>query len=50
MEWILSQLANGTPLPMTRLVEAVSGRLDEEMVRLLVTMLVKQGLVAILAR
>ena len=47
MQWILEQLDGGAPLPMSRLIEAVAGRLDEGMVRLLVAMLVKQDLVAI---
>jgi hypothetical protein len=34
-------------LPISRLIEAVDGRLDEGMVRFLVDMLVKRDLVAI---
>lgn len=49
MQGILEQLADGRPVPMTRLIEAVAGQLDEGMVRLLVEMLVKQNLVAITA-
>ena len=47
MQSIIEQLDGGAPLQIGRLIEAVAGRLDEGMVRLLVGMLVKQGLVAI---
>jgi len=47
MQSIIEQLDGGAPLQISRLIEAVAGRLDEGMVRLLVGMLVKQGLVAI---
>jgi ribosomal protein L16 Arg81 hydroxylase len=47
MQWITEQLDEGTPLPVTRLIEAVAGRLDEGTVRVLLAMLVKEGLVAI---
>jgi len=45
---ILEQLADGTPQPIGRVTEAVAGRLDEAMVRLLVGMLVRQDLVNII--
>jgi ribosomal protein L16 Arg81 hydroxylase len=45
---ILEQLADGTPQPIGRVIEAVAGRLDEAMVRLLVGMLVRQDLVNII--
>jgi ribosomal protein L16 Arg81 hydroxylase len=44
---ILEHLEVGAPLPIGRLVEALAGRLDEGMVRVLVGMLVKHGLAAI---
>ena len=47
MQAILEQLCDGTPQPIGRVIDAVAGRLDEEMVRLLVGMLVRQDLVAI---
>jgi hypothetical protein len=47
MQWIIEQLHEGTPLPVTRLIEAVAGRLDEGTVRVLLAMLVKEDLVAI---
>jgi len=47
MQWIVQQLKDGSPRPIGRLIEAVAGRLDEEMVRLLVSMLLKHGLVEI---
>jgi ribosomal protein L16 Arg81 hydroxylase len=47
MRSIIEQLTEGTPMPIGRLAEAVAGRLDEEMVRTLVGMLLKQDLVAI---
>jgi ribosomal protein L16 Arg81 hydroxylase len=47
MQWILEQLDDGTPVPIDRLIEAVAGRLDEGMVRLLLEMLVTHDLVAI---
>jgi hypothetical protein len=48
MQWIIEQLDDGAPLPISRLIDGVAGRLDEEMVRVLVAMLVKQDLVAII--
>jgi ribosomal protein L16 Arg81 hydroxylase len=47
MQWIIEPLDERTPLPFGRLIEAVEGRLDEEMVRMLVGMLVTQGLATI---
>jgi ribosomal protein L16 Arg81 hydroxylase len=47
MQWIIEQLEEGAPLPISRLIEAVDGQLDEGTVRFLVEMLVKQDLVAI---
>jgi ribosomal protein L16 Arg81 hydroxylase len=47
MRWIIERLDDRAPLPIGRLIEAVAGRIDEEMVRMLVGMLVTQGLVEI---
>jgi ribosomal protein L16 Arg81 hydroxylase len=47
MQWILEQLADGAPASMNRLVEAAAGRLDEQAVRFLLAMLVKQNLLSI---
>jgi ribosomal protein L16 Arg81 hydroxylase len=47
MRAIIEQLQDGTPRSISRLAGAVAGRLDEEMVRTLVGMLLKEGLVAI---
>jgi ribosomal protein L16 Arg81 hydroxylase len=47
MRSIIEPLQHGAPITIGRLVEAVAGRLDEGMVRMLVGMLLKHGLVAI---
>jgi hypothetical protein len=47
MRWVVEQLDTGSPRPMGRLIEAVDKRLDEETVRMLVGMLLRQGLVEI---
>jgi hypothetical protein len=47
MHLIIEQLDDHAPLPIGRLIEAVAERLDEGMVRMLIGMLLKQGLVAI---
>jgi ribosomal protein L16 Arg81 hydroxylase len=47
MQWIVEQLDGGAPRPMGGIVDAVAGRLDEDAVRMLVGMLVKENLVAI---
>jgi ribosomal protein L16 Arg81 hydroxylase len=47
MRWIIEQLEAEAPRPISHLVDAVAGRLDEEMVRTLIGMLLKQDLVAI---
>jgi ribosomal protein L16 Arg81 hydroxylase len=47
MRSIVEHLENRAPMPMGRLVEALGGRLDEGMVRMLVGMLLKHGLIAI---
>jgi hypothetical protein len=47
MQWIIEQLDDGVAWPISGLIDAVAGRLDEGMVRLLVEMLVRQDLVAI---
>jgi ribosomal protein L16 Arg81 hydroxylase len=47
MQWIIEPLEDGTPVPFSRLTETVAGRLDAGMVRLLVGMLLKHGLIAI---
>jgi ribosomal protein L16 Arg81 hydroxylase len=49
MQWIIEPLNDGAPLPMTRLIDAVAGRLDEDMVRVLIAMLVKDDLVSVSA-
>jgi ribosomal protein L16 Arg81 hydroxylase len=47
MRWIVEQLDGRASLPFGHLVEGVDGRLDEEMVRTLVGMLVAHGLAKI---
>jgi ribosomal protein L16 Arg81 hydroxylase len=47
MQWIIEPLEDGTPVPISRLIETVAGRLDAGIVRLLVGMLLKHGLIAI---
>ena len=47
MQWIIEPLEDGTPVPISRLIETVAGRLDGEMVRLLIGMLLTQGLISI---
>jgi hypothetical protein len=47
MRWITEQFDDQAPLPFGRLIEAVDGVLDEEMVRMLVGMLMTHGLVAV---
>ena len=47
MRWIIEQFDDQAPLPFGRLIEAVDGLLDEEMVRMLVGMLLTHGLAAI---
>jgi ribosomal protein L16 Arg81 hydroxylase len=47
MQWILERLDADAPLPASQLIDDLAGRLDEEMVRLLLAMLVKENLVAI---
>ena len=47
MQWIIEQLDDHAPLPIGRLIESVAGRLDEEMVRMLVGMLLTQGLLEV---
>ena len=47
MQWIVEQIDGGSPVPMRRLVEALEGRLDQEMVRTLLAMLLQQGLIAV---
>jgi ribosomal protein L16 Arg81 hydroxylase len=47
MHLIIEQLSDGSPVPIGRLVEAVAGRLDDAMVRLLLEMLVTHDLVAV---
>jgi hypothetical protein len=47
MQWIIEQLEEEAPRPISHLVDAVAGRLDEGMVRTLIGMLLKQDLVAI---
>jgi len=47
MKLVVEQLEDRVPRQMGGIIDAVAGRLDEEMVRLLVGMLVRQGLVEI---
>jgi ribosomal protein L16 Arg81 hydroxylase len=47
MQWIIEQLDEKTPRPISHLMGAVAGRLDEDMVRTLVGMLLKHDLIAI---
>jgi ribosomal protein L16 Arg81 hydroxylase len=47
MRWIVEQLDEGAPRSIGQLIQAVDGRIDEEMVRMLVGMLLQHGLVAI---
>jgi hypothetical protein len=47
MQWIIEQLDEKTPRPISDLIVAVAGRLDEGMVRTLVGMLLKHDLIAI---
>ena len=47
MQWIVEQIDGGSSVPMGRLVEALEGRLDEEMIRTLLAMLLQQGLIAV---
>jgi ribosomal protein L16 Arg81 hydroxylase len=47
IQWIIEQLDDQAPLLFGRLLEAVDGRLDRETVRMLVGMLLTQGLAAI---
>lgn len=47
MQWIIEPLEDGSPMPISRLIETVAGRLDGDMVRLLVGMLLTQGLISI---
>jgi hypothetical protein len=47
MQWIIEQLDEKTPRPISHLIDAVAGRLDEGMVRTLVGMLMKHDLIAI---
>jgi ribosomal protein L16 Arg81 hydroxylase len=49
MRWIIDRLDAQAPLPIGRLVDAVATRLDEGMVRMLVGMLLKHGLISISA-
>lgn len=47
MRWIIERLDDSTPLSIGGLIDAVASQLDEETVRLLVAMLVKDDLVSI---
>ena len=47
MQGIVEMLEGGSAVPVDRLIEGMAGRLDEEMVRMLVGMLVRENLVAI---
>jgi hypothetical protein len=47
MQWIIEQLDENTPRPISDLIVAVAGRLDEGMVRTLVGMLLTHDLIAI---
>ncbi|HTM02381.1 MAG TPA: cupin domain-containing protein [Vicinamibacterales bacterium] len=48
MQWIVEQLADGSPMPIGALSAAVAAKVDGNMVRLLVAMLLKENLVSIL--
>jgi ribosomal protein L16 Arg81 hydroxylase len=48
MQWVIEELDGGSPVPMRRLTEALEGRLDQEMVRTLLAMLLRHGLIAVL--
>jgi hypothetical protein len=47
MRSIIERLDTRAPMPMGRLIEALAGALDEGMVRMLMGMLLKHGLIAI---
>jgi ribosomal protein L16 Arg81 hydroxylase len=47
MRWIVEQLGDGVPRPMGGVIDAVAGHLDEDMVRMLIGMLVRENLIAI---
>jgi hypothetical protein len=47
MRSIIEQLRDGAPMPISQLTEAVARQLDGGMVRTLVGLLLKHGLVAI---
>jgi ribosomal protein L16 Arg81 hydroxylase len=47
MKWVVEQLDDRAPRPLSGIIDGVAGRLDEEMVRVLVGLLVKESLVAI---
>jgi ribosomal protein L16 Arg81 hydroxylase len=47
MQWILERLDTQAPLPAGQLIDELAPRLDEDMVRLLLAMLVKENLIAI---
>ena len=47
MQWIIEQLEEGAPRPISHVIDVVADRLDEGMVRTLVGMLLKQDLIAI---
>ena len=46
---IVERLEDGTPRPIRDVIESVAERVDEETVRLLVALLVKHGLIALIA-
>jgi ribosomal protein L16 Arg81 hydroxylase len=47
MQWVVETLAATAPVAFGDVIDAVAGRLDEQMVRLLLAMLVKEHLLAI---
>lgn len=47
IRWIIERLDVGAAVPIGGLIEAVAGRLDEDMVRMLVGMLLREGLITI---
>jgi ribosomal protein L16 Arg81 hydroxylase len=47
MQCVIEMLNDGSAVPISRLIEGVAGRLDEEMVCMLIGMLVRENLVAI---
>ena len=47
MQWVVQELDAAAPVAVGRVIDAVAARLDEDMVRMLLAMLVKEHLLAI---